>query len=180
MSRRGRLTGARPFPPGDYPVVVVGSGPGGLQVGYSLRRLGIEHALISADEGPGGMFRRFPLFERLISWTHEVADVPLQSREFETHDQNSLVADEPELRALVAGQIEEGRRRPARHEMEAGLRAFAERAVPVRYGCRWESTLYDEDGLTLRTSDGEYRARAVVLVVERRRPPGETPTPRYP
>ena len=30
----------RPFPPGDYPVVVVGSGPGGLQVSYSLRRLG--------------------------------------------------------------------------------------------------------------------------------------------
>ena len=53
------LTDGRPFPPGDYPVVVVGSGPGGLQVGYSLSRLGIEHALISADDGPGGMFRRF-------------------------------------------------------------------------------------------------------------------------
>ena len=38
------LTGSaaddRPFPPGDYPVVVIGSGPGGLQVSYSLRRLG--------------------------------------------------------------------------------------------------------------------------------------------
>jgi hypothetical protein len=30
----------RPFPPGDYPLVVVGSGPGALQVSYSLRRLG--------------------------------------------------------------------------------------------------------------------------------------------
>ena len=159
------LTDGRPFPPGDYPVVVVGSGPGGLQVGYSLRRLGIEHAVISADDGPGGMFRRFPLFERLISWTHEVADVPRESREFEAHDQNSLVADEPELRALVAGQIAEGRRRPARHEMAAGLSEFAEQAVPVRYGCRWESTRYDEGGLSLGTSDGEYTARAIVFAI---------------
>jgi thioredoxin reductase len=154
----------RPFPPGDYPVVVVGSGPGGLQVGYALRRLGIEPAMVSADDGPGGMFRRFPLFERLISWTHDAADVPRDTREFEAHDQNSLVADERELRALVAAEIAEGRRRPARQEMEAGLRAFAERAgVSVRYGCRWESTRYDEGGLVVGTSDGEYRARALVV-----------------
>ena len=30
----------RPFPPGDYDVVVVGSGPGGLQTSYCLRQLG--------------------------------------------------------------------------------------------------------------------------------------------
>jgi thioredoxin reductase len=48
--------------------------------------------------------------------------------------------------------------------MEAGLRAFAERAgVPVRYRCRWESTRYDEDGIVLGTTDGEYRARTVVI-----------------
>jgi thioredoxin reductase len=154
----------RPFPPGDYPVVVVGAGPGGLQVGYALRRLGIEPAIVCADDGPGGMFRRFPLFERLISWTHDAADVPRDTREFEAHDQNSLVADEPGLRALVAAEIAEGRRRPARQEMEAGLRAFAERAeVTVRYGSRWESTRYDEGGLVVGTGDGEYRARALVV-----------------
>ena len=59
----------RPFPPGDYPVVVVGSGPGGLQVSYTLRQLGVPHAVISADDGPGGMFRRWPFFQRLLSWT---------------------------------------------------------------------------------------------------------------
>ena len=36
---------ARPFPPGDYPVVVVGCGPGGLQTSYCLSRLGVEHAV---------------------------------------------------------------------------------------------------------------------------------------
>ena len=52
------MSDGRPFPPGDYPLIVVGSGPGGLQASYSLRRLGVEHALISKDAGPGGMFRR--------------------------------------------------------------------------------------------------------------------------
>src|SRR5687767_6953035 len=47
---------ARPFPPGEYPIVIVGSGPGALQVAYFLGRLGIEHAVISSDPGPGGMF----------------------------------------------------------------------------------------------------------------------------
>lgn len=157
----------RPFPPGEYGVVVVGSGPGGLQTGYSLARLGIDHAVISADEGPGGMFRRFPLFERLISWTHRSADVHRSTREYEAHDQNSLVADEPSLRALVAGEMAEGRRRPAREEMERGLRAFAERApVRVRFGCRWEETRAEGNGrIVLVTGDGEYACRAAVFAV---------------
>ena len=58
-----------PFPPGVYPLIVVGSGPGALQVSYSLRHLGVDHALISADDRPGGMFLRFPFFPRLLSWT---------------------------------------------------------------------------------------------------------------
>jgi thioredoxin reductase len=156
-----------PHPPGDYDVVVVGSGPGGLQTSYFLGRLGVRHAVLSADEGPGGMFTRFPLFERLISWSHRSAEAPRETRRYELHDQNSLLAEEPELRALVAAQMAEGNRRPARDEMEAGLRAFAERGgLEVRYGCRWESTRREDDeSLVLGTSDGEYRCRAAVFAV---------------
>jgi thioredoxin reductase len=158
--------GSSPSPPGEYPVVVVGSGPGGLQTSYSLRRLGIEHAVLSADERAGGMFQRFPLFERLISWTHAGADVPPGTREFELHDQNSLVADDPGLGALVARQIAEGDRRPSRDEMVAGLQAFAERAgIPIRYGCRWKSTRLEDGAVVLETSDGEYRCRAAIFAV---------------
>jgi phytoene dehydrogenase-like protein len=57
----------RPFEPGDYDVVVVGSGPGGLQISYWLRRFGVRHAVISRDDAPGGMFQRFPIFQRLIT-----------------------------------------------------------------------------------------------------------------
>jgi thioredoxin reductase len=156
----------RPFPPGEYGLVVVGSGPGGLQTSYCLTRLGIEHALLSADEAPGGMFRRFPLFERLISWTHPSADVPRGSRAFEAHDQNSLVADDEELGSLVLEHIGDDHRRPARDEMAAGLQTFAKQAgVEVRYGCRWEWTRRREDALVLGTSDGEYRCTAAIFAI---------------
>jgi thioredoxin reductase len=51
--------------------------------------------------------------------------------------------------------------------MEAGIAAFAKRAgIDVRYECEWESTRVEDDGrLVLVTSDGEYRARAVVFAL---------------
>jgi thioredoxin reductase len=156
-----------PFPPGDYPVVVVGSGPGGLQTSYCLARLGIEHAVISQDEAPGGMFRQFPIFERLLSWSKPDAPSMPGTREYEWYDHNSLVADERECQALVPQFMDRTFMVPSRDEMERGLAAFAERAgVRVRYGCRWEATRREDDGrLTLSTSDGEYRCRAAVFAL---------------
>jgi thioredoxin reductase len=157
----------RPFPPGDYDVVVVGSGPGGLQTSYSLRALGVEHAVLSRDERPGGMFQRFPIFQRLITWTKPDAPAERTTREYEWYDHNSLLADEPELKALVPALMDRAFDLPSRAEMEAGLAAFAERAeLRVRYGCTWESTRRDDDGrLVLATSDGEYRCRAAVFAL---------------
>ena len=156
----------RPFPPGDYDVVVVGSGPGGLQTSYCLRRLGVRHAVLSRDDCPGGMFQRFPIFQRLISWTKPDAPVERTSREYEWYDHNSLLADEPELKAVMPGLMDRAFDLPSRAEMEAGLVTFAERArLEVRYGCTWESTRREDDALVLVTGDGEYRARAVVFAL---------------
>jgi thioredoxin reductase len=162
----GRVAEA-PLPPGDYDVVVVGSGPGGLQTSYFLGRAGVRHAVLSADDAPGGMFRAWPIFQRLLSWSKPDAPFPPTSREYEWYDHNSLVADEPEHRGLVPQFMDRQFVVPARPEMEAGLAAFAERAgVSVRYGCRWESTRREPDGrLALETSDGVYRCRAAVFAL---------------
>lgn len=160
----------RPFPPGDYPVVVVGSGPGGLQMSYSLTRLGIPHAVLSADDAPGGMFRKWPLYQRLLSWTKPHAANGAGSRLFERSDWNSLIADEQDHRSLQAQHMDGTSYFPARSEMEANLRDFAERTgIAVRYNCRWEATRRVDDGSKMRfaltTSDGEYRCQVAVFAV---------------
>ena len=161
----------RPFPPGAYPVVVVGSGPGGLQLSYFLARLGVEHAVISADDAPGGMFQRFPVFQRLVTWTKPHAPTERDSQRYEWFDWNSLLADEPEHRLLVRELVDGASYFPTRGEMQQGLTSFAERAgVRVRYGTVWQGTRRATDGFVLSTSDGEYRCRVAVFAVGMARP----------
>ena len=91
---------SQPFPPGEYPVVVIGSGPGALQFSSSLRALGLDHAVVSADPSSGGMFRRWPHFQRLLSWTKPHAPVERGTRAYERYDWNSLLTDDPDVRAI--------------------------------------------------------------------------------
>lgn len=156
----------KPFPPGRYPLIVVGSGPGALQLTYSLRSLGIEHAVLSEDPAPGGMFRRWPVFQRMLSWTKPYTGFEHRSRAYERYDWNSLLADEDAHRGLMPGVMDGTSYFPSRPEMERGLVAFAEgTGLRVRYGCRWESTRREGDDFVLVTSDGEYRAPIVVFAV---------------
>jgi thioredoxin reductase len=160
----------RPFPPGSYPVIVVGSGPGGLQVSYSLGRLGVPHAVLSADGAPGGMFRRWPFFQRLLSWTKPYAPVARSDPAYERYDWNSLVADEPENRAIMPDLMDGTSYFPSRPAMEKNLATFAERTnLRVRYGCRWTGTKRDETGgdeaFVLETNDGDYRTGVLVVAV---------------
>jgi thioredoxin reductase len=169
-----------PFPPGEYPVLVVGSGPGALQVSYSLSRLGVDHAVISADPSAGGMFRRWPFFQRLLSWTKPHAPAERGTRAYERYDWNSLLGADPICTAIQPGLMDGTSYFPSRPEMEANLVAFAERGpVAVRYGCRWTGTrrVSGEDGdrFEVETTDGVYRCQVLVVAVgvaEPYTPPG--------
>jgi len=159
-----------PFPPGTYPVVVIGSGPGAIQVSYSLRHLGVEHAVISADPSPGGMFRRWPFLQRLLSWTKPHAPVARGTRAYERYDWNSLLGEEPATRALQPALMDGTSYFPSRLEMEANLVAFVDRAgLAIRYDCRWTATRRETastgDEFVLDTTDGEYRCGTIVVAV---------------
>jgi thioredoxin reductase len=158
------LTGASP--PGEYPVVIVGSGPGGLQLSHSLTELGVRHAIISQDPSAGGMFRRFPFFQRLLSWTKPYAPCARDIREYERYDWNSLISESADSRAIMPTLMDGTSYFPSRPEMERNLAMFADRAkIPVRYGCRWEATRRDGDAFVIVTSDGEYRCQVPVFAV---------------
>ncbi len=172
------MSDTKPFPPGEYPVVVVGSGPGGLQVSHSLTELGVPHALISRDPSAGGMFRRFPFFQRLLSWTKPYAPVARTEREYERYDWNSLISEDPRLRAIQPTLMDGTSYFPARPEMERNLATFAERAgLQVRYDCAWESTRVEggppggsEARFVLATTDGEYRCRFPIFAIGEAQP----------
>jgi thioredoxin reductase len=156
----------RPFPPGEYGAVVVGSGPGGLQVSYYLSRLGIDHAVISADPAPGGMFRQFPFFQRLLSWTKPHVAFAHETREYERYDFNSLVAFEPENRAVMPGLMDGSSEFPARAEMEAGMVEFVRRTgLVIRYDTPWQGTSRDGDLFVLHTRAGDYRTKVPIFAV---------------
>jgi len=186
----------QPFPPGRYRLIVVGSGPGGLQLSYSLSRLGIDHAVISDDPAPGGMFRRWPVFQRMLSWTKPFTGVERHERAYERFDWNSLLADEAPNRAVMPALMDGTSYFPSRPEMQKGLESFAERTgIRVRYGTRWDSTAAGPSpapgggqgggqDFILTTSDGVYRAPVLVFAVGVAQPyrpaiPGLEQVPHY-
>ena len=172
-----------PFPPGRYPLIIVGSGPGALQLSYSLGRLGIDHCVLSDDPAPGGMFRRWPVFQRMLSWTKPFTGLERRSRAYGRYDWNSLLADEGAGRAVMPQIMDGTSYFPSRPEMERGLVAFAEAtATRIRFGCHWDSTSRDGEDFVLHTSDGDFRAPLVVFAVGVAlpwRPPGLEDVPHY-
>ncbi len=175
---------------------MVGSGPGGLQLSYALTHLGVDHAVLSDDPAPGGMFRRWPVFQRMLSWTKPFTGIERTSRAYERYDWNSLLADDERHRAVMPALMDGTSYFPSRPEMQKGLEAFAEgTGIRVRFGCHWESTEVvpsparaggqgGGQDFVLTTSDGEYRSPVVVFAVgvaQRYRPPipGLAEVPHY-
>ena len=164
---------------------MVGSGPGGLQLSYSLSRLGVDHAVLSDDPAPGGMFRRWPVFQRMLSWTKPFTGIERTSRAYERYDWNSLLADDERHRAVMPALMDGTSYFPSRPEMQEGLEAFAERTgIRVRHGTHWESTRQDGKDFVLTTSDGDYHAPVVVFAVGVAQPyrpptPGLEQVPHY-
>ena len=177
--KRGATSvGEKPFPPGEYPVVVVGSGPGAIQLSHELDQLGIAHATISGDPSPGGMFRRLPLYQRLLSWTKPYALGDPAGRAGEWYDWNSIVSDDQKLRAIMPTLMDGSSSFPSRANMEENLATFVARAkLQIRYGCPWQGTRQADDGrFVLSTPDGEYTCATAVFAIGMAEP-WKPPTP---
>ena len=112
------------------------------------------------------MFRRWPFFQRLLSWTKPYAPFERGTREYERYDWNSLLPVEREHAALMTTVMDGTSYYPSRPEMERNLATFAERTgVTVRFGCRWTGTRRDGDRWVLETTDGDFRCQVPIFAV---------------
>jgi hypothetical protein len=96
-----------------------------LQLSYSLTRLGVDHAVLSDDPAPGGMFRRWPVFQRMLSWTKPFTGIERTSRAYERYDWNSLLADDEAHRAVMPALMDGTSYFPSRPEMQKFMLAWS-------------------------------------------------------
>src|SRR5713101_6401159 len=79
-----------------YRYLIVGAGPGGLQLSYFLHRAGADYLTLEREAVPGSFFRRYPRHRRLISLNK--VNSPAESLETALRwDWNSLLSDSPGL-----------------------------------------------------------------------------------
>jgi thioredoxin reductase len=76
--------------------VIVGAGPGGLQLSYFLQRAGADYITLERAAAPGCFFRHYPRHRKLISLNkvHTRGDDPEIRLRW---DWNSLLSDSPDL-----------------------------------------------------------------------------------
>ena len=142
------------------------AGPAASRSRTSLRPLGIEHAVISADPAPAACSGAGRSSSGCCRGPSRTRPAERHPREFERYDWNSLARRR--AGAARAPDRVHGRDVVLPVAPRDGGRtstAFAERAaIAVRYGCRWESTRREETAgrhaFVLETTDGEYRCQA--------------------
>ena len=141
----------------DY--LVIGAGPGGLQLGYFFERAGRNYLIVDAGDAPGRFFRTFPRHRRLISINkpHTGWDDPELNLRM---DWNSLLSDDPDL--LFTRYSE--RYFPAADDLVRYLNDFAQtHRLRVRYGTRIEHIARRGAFVATDQLGGAYRAKRVVI-----------------
>ena len=79
-----------------YQVIVVGAGPGGLQLGYFLGRAGVDYLILDRASGAGSFFEQFPVHRKLLSINKINTGIDDAHKNLRW-DWNSLISDEMEL-----------------------------------------------------------------------------------
>ncbi|MGV9770896.1 NAD(P)-binding domain-containing protein [Streptosporangium sp. NPDC003464] len=139
--------------------LIIGAGPGGLQLSYFLQRAGADYLTLEREEAPGGFFRRYPRHRRLIS----LNKVHTGEKDPEINlrwDWNSLLNDAPGLQFPRYSQ----EYFPCAEDMVRYLADFQrEHALNVRF-----STPVDRiekvDGLFVAHAGGQtFRAECLVM-----------------
>jgi cation diffusion facilitator CzcD-associated flavoprotein CzcO len=144
----------------DVDVLVVGAGPGGLQLAHELQAAGVDHQVVDGADAPGSFFRRYPRHRQLISINRHAGHEPDPARRRRV-DWNSLLTDDPALQFTRYGTDYF----PPADLMVRYLGDFAaRRQLRVAPGRRVTAVDHEAGAFTVGFDDGApLRARRVVL-----------------
>ena len=131
--------------------LIIGAGPAGLQLAYSLRQVGQDHLILERNEFAGSYFVPYPRHGRLISINKVYTGYPdLESRR--RYDWNSLVCDDEELQ--FTGFTKEYF--PAKEVLVEYLGAFAKHyQLKIEYGTAVTRVSKGGDGFVITTAADE-------------------------
>ncbi|GII76160.1 pyridine nucleotide-disulfide oxidoreductase [Sphaerisporangium rufum] len=137
--------------------LIIGAGPGGLQLGYFLHRASADYLVLEREPAPGGFFRRYPRHRRLIS----LNKVNTGEKDPEINlrwDWNSLLNDSllfPRYSRQYFPRAEDLVRYLADFQREHGLN--------VRHSTEVHRVDKDGDHFTVHAGDQVYRAECVIV-----------------
>jgi thioredoxin reductase len=141
-----------------YENLIIGAGPGGLQLGYFLGRSGLSYVILEAAGEPGSFFRTFPRHRRLISINKVHTgrkDPAVQFR----WDWNSLLNDEG---LLLKSHSEEYF--PHADVMVDYLRSFAAmHELNIRYHQSVTRISRNGEGFLITTPSSSFTAARVIV-----------------
>ncbi len=145
----------------EYDYLIVGAGPGGLQMGYFLQQQGCRYAILERADAVAPFFRKLPRSRHLISFNkvHSIFDDPEIRLRW---DWNSLLTEDYGFPFRDYSE----RFYPDADELVAYLEGFAEAyELPIRFGTTvTEVRRTDDDRFEVRDADGNgYRCRVLLI-----------------
>lgn len=150
-----------------HDVIIVGAGPGGLQVALSLKELSNEYnqkldlLIIESGKQAGTFFTKYPVHGQLISNNKLYTGKPPKSRFSERFDWNSLLTKEKKI--LMRNYSREFfPRREALVEMLNDL--VVEYDLPIMFNTTWTATRKTEQGyFEIETDKGILHSKFLII-----------------
>jgi thioredoxin reductase len=159
----------------DYKYIILGAGPGGLQMGYFLQQKGRDYVILEQNDRAGSFFAQHPRHRKLISINKKHNF--FEEEQFNLrHDWNSLLSDDPEMRfTRYSDELF-----PHADDICRYFQDYADRfGLKIAYGKTVAHISRDADGrFHVRTQQGdEYRCEVLLSAMGTVKPcvPDEIP-----